>query len=103
MLTDEQGVKLHHRLVLGETLTAAEKAALDTWYAYQDELERQTLNLTHREDSLEALRQNLHAALADLVTEAQKLQQSELENERLRQEVEALKRHLSDVLLPKAA
>ncbi len=103
MLPDEQAIKLHHRSVLGETLTAEDQNALETWYAKQDAEEMQAINLEVDETELNELRAQFKMSVAQLAVEAQRLQQLEEENEALRQEVALLQQRLTRKQMLEAA
>lgn len=103
MLTDEQAIKLHHRVVLDEPLTAEEQAKLKAWYAKQDEEEAKLLKQDENNDELEEIRQKLKGSLNQLVVETRRLQQIEEENEALRREVANLLQRYQQSQMPKAA
>ena len=100
MLTDEQGVKLHHRSVLGEPLTAEEKAALEAWHRQQDEIESAQLGLRSPQTDLAQLRAEVDAAVSQLIAKTQRMQQLERENEVLRQEIARLRQKVEQALEP---
>jgi peptidoglycan hydrolase CwlO-like protein len=103
MLTDEQGVQLHHRSVRGEPLTADEKAALEAWPHHQDEIESTQLGLHLPQTDLAQLRTEIDAALSQLIAKTQRMQQLERENEMLRQEIASLRHRLERTLEPALA
>ncbi|HEX4948064.1 MAG TPA: hypothetical protein VFZ34_15435 [Blastocatellia bacterium] len=103
MLTDEQGVKLHHRSVLGETLPAEEQAALEAWYAKQDEEEMKSFQFEADEPEIAQLEQRFKESLNQLVEETHHLQQLEQENELLQQEVTRLQQRLARKQMLEAA
>jgi peptidoglycan hydrolase CwlO-like protein len=100
MLTDEQGVKLHHRSARGEPLTAEEKTALEAWHAYQDEIESARLDLHLPQTDLAQLRAEIDAALSQLIVKTQRMQQLERENEALRKEIAKLRQKVEQLLEP---
>jgi peptidoglycan hydrolase CwlO-like protein len=100
MLTDEQGVKLHHRSALGRPLTDEEKAALETWHRHQDEIESAQLGLHAPQTDLVQLRAEIDEALSQLIARTQRMQQLERENEILRQEIALLRQKVEQVLEP---
>lgn len=100
MLTDEQGVKLHHRSVRGEPLTAEEKTALEAWHAHQDEIESTRLGLHLPQTDLAQLRAEIDDALSQLIAKTQRMQQLERENEALRQEITRLRQKAERILEP---
>lgn len=65
-MTDEQAARLHHRSVLGEVLSAAEKESLQGWYELQDRLEAEQLGLTARRRSVSELEQRIKTVIQQL-------------------------------------
>lgn len=91
MITNEQGKALHLRAVRGDVLTSEERTLLDEWYANQDQQESALLSRSAESDSLAALRQQVDAAVAELVAVTQHIQSQSAENEAARREVAALR------------
>lgn len=97
MTDDTLARQLHDKATRGGALTQAERAALEAWYDEKDYEEAALLNsptpgtLT----TLDALREQLAAALARLREETQRIQAQADENEALRGEIAALSERLA--------
>ena len=103
MIADELGKQLHDRAARGESLTAADQAQLDEWYALQDSAEHRTLGLTAAEKTLAMLRAQVDAALAQLTTATKRIQDVSAENENLRRDIASLRRQLAQQPIPQVA
>lgn len=92
-MTDDTLVRqLHDKATRGDTLTEAERAILEAWYNQKDHEEAVLLNSSTPGalTTLDALREQLAAALARLREETQRIQAQAEENEALRREIAAL-------------
>jgi hypothetical protein len=67
MVTDEQGLKRHHRLVKGKPLRDEETTALAAWHTHQDESESAQRGLHLPQTEGAQLRAEIDAALAQLI------------------------------------
>jgi hypothetical protein len=95
MITEEVGKGLHDRATRGETLSAAERAELEAWYARQDAEEIAQLAGAPIPGNLEALRTQVAAAREQLRLVSERIQAQAAENERLRREIPELERQLA--------
>ncbi len=89
------GAWLHDRATRGETLTAAEQARLEAWYAAQDAAEATSLARPAASETLTALRAQIGAAAAQLETTARRVHELTSQNAALREETAALHRRLA--------
>ena len=108
MVTDEIGAKLHHRFVLGEDLTEAEKGQLNDWYARMDAEEAALLRKNYRghvptEEELEELRAKTRDAANLLEFLLGKIKSIEENNENLRKQNKILLEKVDLLLKRKAA
>ena len=86
---------LHDKATRGGTLTKAEQAELDAWYARQDAEEAAQLAVfSASSPALAALRAEVSAATRQLNEVAQRIQAQSDENEKLRQQNVALSERL---------
>ncbi len=88
------GQELHNRMTRGETLTDAERTALQAWYGAQDALESTLLQVAPP-TTPDALRADVDAALVRLKKMTQDLQRLSKENATLRSENAMLTRRLA--------
>lgn len=95
MLADEHARQLHDRATRGEILSEDAQSKLDAWYRRQDTLETQRLGLTTQERNVDKLQAQVEAALTQLQTMTERIQEIASENETLRQEIVVLRRQLS--------
>jgi hypothetical protein len=98
MIRDDLANQLHDRATRGDELLDEEQEQLESWYASQDLLERQTLPLAARGKSVAALQAQVDAILAQLTSATKRIQDVAVENEVLRREIAALRRQLVYVL-----
>jgi hypothetical protein len=87
--------QLHDKATRGEGLSAEEQARLENWYALQDQIEGQTLGLPTHEKTATTLQAQVEAALTQLMTVTNRIQQVAAENEALRRKITALRRQLA--------
>ena len=102
MVSDELGKQLHDRATRGETLSAQERASLETWYAAQDRAEMDALDLTTPE-TVTILQAQVDSVLEQLETAAKRIQELAQENDRLRGEIATLHRRLAQQASVRAA
>ena len=102
MVSDELGKQLHVRATRGEALSAQERASLETWYAAQDRVEMDALDLTTPE-TVTILQAQVDSVLEQLETAARRLQELAQENDRLRGEIAKLHRRLAQQASVRAA
>lgn len=97
MISDEEGVKLHHRAVFGESLSDEENALLQAWYTHQDALEAAEFSrgtsppIAELEENIRVLEQRV----ADTI---QRNQELAARNEALRAEIAAMRQRLKQPL-----
>ncbi len=94
MASDEIAKQLHDKATRGQTLTTKERRQLKNWYASQDSVESKALSLPSGERNLAALRIQVDAALAQLITVTRRIQATASENDALRREIATLRRQL---------
>jgi hypothetical protein len=94
MSLDEHAKQLHDKVTRGFTLSAEEQAQLDTWYAEQDQNEHLALSAASSSQRLATLQTQVEAALAQLLTATQRIQELTVHNEALRREIAVLQRRL---------
>ena len=99
MVTDTLGQHLHDRATRGEGLSAEERAQLDEWYAAKDASEAKELGLNGATNSVAAeLQAQIDAALAQLSSITRRIQEIAAENDKLRQEIAALRRQVPQLV-----
>jgi hypothetical protein len=94
-MTEAELQALHDRATRGERLSAKEQAALDIWYAQQDQLESQLLQASVRSSTLIDLHAQVTAASTQLTTVTQHIRDVLAENDKLRQEITQLQLQLA--------
>jgi hypothetical protein len=102
-MTDAHFQALHDRATRGERLSADEQAALETWYAQQDQAESQLLLAQAPPETLEHLRAQVATAAAQLETVSQRIREVLDQNEQTRHEIALLQRQLSQHSTDRAA
>ena len=102
MVPDELGKQLHDRATRGEALSVQERASLETWYAAQDRVEMDALDLTTPE-TVTILQAQVDSVLEQLETAAKRIQELARENDQLRGEIAALHRRLAQQATVRAA
>jgi hypothetical protein len=96
MVSDEISLKLHHRAMVGESLTPEEQAQLEAWYAAKDQVEAAMFIPTHPSlPNPATLQAQIDQTLTQLATSIQQIQQITQENAKLRQENTNLKQQLA--------
>jgi glutamine synthetase adenylyltransferase len=86
---------LHDRATQGLPLSDKEQAQLAQWYAREDEAEARLLGVSAGIDNTDLLQTQIKAALAQVASVTQQIQQLVLQNEELRREVTVLKQNLA--------
>jgi hypothetical protein len=94
MTIDEKGKALHDKASKGEKLSHEEQRFLEEWYAKMDQEEAISLNMAKEAGFPENLKAQIEIALAQLVKLSSRIQQIALENDKLRNENEGLRRQL---------
>jgi hypothetical protein len=95
MISEEVAKELHDRATRGLALSAAERAALDAWYAQQDAEESATLAGSQLPQNLAMLRSQVDKAMSELLVVVHSIQAQAAENERIRREVAELQGQLA--------
>lgn len=98
MISNEVGQSLHDRATRGTPLSPDEQAQLDAWYAHQDQEELQRRANAPNSHDLAELQAQIQRTAAQLVVQARHFQALTEDNARLRREIAALEKHLSDKL-----
>lgn len=99
MILKELGIQLHDRWTRGQVLTDEEQAQLEVWYQQQDAEEAKQLHLASTTVEISDLQAQVEAALAQLATVIQRVQQITAENEALRREISTLRQQLTTLKL----
>jgi hypothetical protein len=86
---------LHDKSTRGFPLSPEERAALDAWYAQQDEEERSLLESSGKSNSIGALRARVDAASAELLSVTQRVGALTAENAKLREEIVAIQERVT--------
>ncbi len=95
MTIDEKGKALHDKASKGEKLSQEEQRLLEQWYAKMDQEESISLGMAKQTEFLNNLKAQIETALSQLVKLSNRIQQIALENDKLRNENEALRRQLA--------
>lgn len=95
MIPNEIGLQLHDRATRGEELSAKERTQLEIWYSAQDVAEQKYLGMESNADSVTTLRADIEAALSRLETLTSQVHVTSNENERLRSEIQILRRQVA--------
>jgi hypothetical protein len=101
-MIDNRTQELHDKATRGATLSEAEQAELDAWYAAQDTAESQLLADAAPSQSLTHLQADVQAAVTQIRVASLRIQALAEQNEAIRQEVTALQRQLAQQT-PRAA
>lgn len=95
-MPDENLAKqLHDKATRGVVLSASEQTQLDAWYAEQDKLESNLLDLTSGPQQLKVLQAQVETALNHLLTVTQCVQELTAQNEAIRHEIATLQHQLT--------
>ncbi|MBK6433293.1 hypothetical protein [Candidatus Amarolinea dominans] len=95
MILDELRPRLHDRATRGQSLTHEEAAALEAWYAQQDQAELAQIVRTPVHD-VTLLQQQIDGALTQLAKTTQQIRRLGKENAALRRENARLRVRLAD-------
>lgn len=94
---------LHDKATRGEQLTPEEQRDLEQWYAQQDKIEADVLNIP----ALDAVDTNLHgqvhATLDQILIVTRQIQELSIENDAIRREIAELQQRLAQRPRPHAA
>jgi hypothetical protein len=102
-MTDEQLQSLHDRATRGDRLTDEEQAALDAWYALQDQAESQLLQALASPVSLSNLQSQVTATVTQLEVVTRHIRETLATNADLRREIARLQRKLAEQTTGRAA
>jgi hypothetical protein len=102
-MNDQDLQALHDRSTRGESLNADEQAALEAWYAQQDQAESQLLTGQTSPETLTQLRTQIAAAAAQLETVSQHIREALDQNDQVRREIALLQRQLAKQSTDRAA
>lgn len=86
MINDERGKVLHDKASRGEQLSEAEKQQLEKWYAYQDRLELEAIQLPAKDAVISDLQAQIETAMDELFKLTNRIKKVTAENEQLRKE-----------------
>jgi len=100
---ESRGQLLHDKATRGEVLSSEEQVQLEQWYTLQDRDESHTLSLAMRNDTPEALQAQVAAAVSQLTTVTQRIQDVATENDILRHDIAVLRRQLAHLLTSQSA
>jgi len=103
MVSENRGQLLHDKATRGEVLSPEEQTQLEQWYTLQDRTESHTLSLAMRDDTFAALQTQLAAAVSQLTTVTQRIQDVVTENDALRHDIIVLRRQLAHLLTSQPA
>ncbi|MBI4607021.1 MAG: hypothetical protein HY721_34085 [Planctomycetes bacterium] len=103
MTPEDLGKLLHDKATRGAPLTSEESALLAEWYRQQDAAETQSLTRAQDDSAVVALRAQLSQTLDQLKTAAQEIQALANGNEKLREEIAALRERVARRLGPQPA
>jgi hypothetical protein len=87
--------QLHDRATRGETLTPAERAQLEAWYAEQDRQEAEAIACKDETPSLGVLQAQVDDAISRLRVTASQIEKVAAENAAIRQEIAVLQNQLA--------
>lgn len=102
-MTNTRLQTLHDRATRGEQLTADEQAALDAWYAQEDQAESHLLLARTPLETATQLRAQVAAAAAQLEAVSQHIRAVLAENEQVRREIALLQHQLTQPSTDRAA
>lgn len=86
MVNNEEGKGLHDRASKGKRLSEVELRQLEEWYAYQDHLELETIQMPNNDIVISDLQTQIAIALRQLVSLTDRIQRVAAKNEQLRKE-----------------
>lgn len=94
MCRDAFAEQLHDKATRGLLLSTEEQTLLDAWYAEHDRQEARAIDAVRASQRLTTLHTHVEAALAQLLTTTQHIQELIAQNQTLRQEITILQRQL---------
>ena len=100
MTVDPVAQALHQKSVLGGVLTAEEQERLRQWYTMMDEEEAAMFAKARERENADGLQAQIDEVMAQIIEETQRNQTLELENAKLRAEVELLKEKIAQKMVP---
>lgn len=103
MISEGEAKTLHDRATRGLHLSDEEQALLAAWYLHEDEAETRLLRTDDAPARLATLHAQVGAALAQLATSVQRIQETAAENERIRGEIAELRHQLAGTALTQMA
>ncbi|PHN00720.1 hypothetical protein [Flavilitoribacter nigricans] len=86
MINDEEGKVLHDKASRGKQLSEVELRQLEEWYACQDHLESEAIQLPANHTVIADLQDQIGQALDELSKLTNRIKKVATENEQLRQE-----------------
>lgn len=95
MTKNERGKALHDKASKGEKLSNEELKLLEQWYAKMDQEESSAFAMAKEPEFERNLKAQIETALAQLVNLSSRIQQVALENDKLRNENEVLRRQIA--------
>lgn len=104
MISDSEAKALHDRATRSmQHLSEQEQASLAAWYHHEDAAETRLLRIGDAPAPRATLHAQIDAALAQLATSVQRIQEAAAENERIRGEITELRHQLADSVLAQVA
>jgi hypothetical protein len=103
MISDELGRHLHDRATQEEQLSAEDQAQLEAWYAAQDCVEMEALDVAEMARDATILQTQIDSATVQLTTISRRIQKTAAENAALRREINILRRRLATQAVPQPA
>ena len=103
MVTNERGQALHDKATRDLSLSSAEKADLEAWYAEMDAAESKLLNISDTSEALAYMREQVRQMNGRMMAAVRSVVELSEQNEQLRQEIAVLEQRLSQKLERQAA
>jgi hypothetical protein len=104
IIDDELGAKLHDRATTGGQLSAEEQEQLRRWYDAKDREEAEMLRANRKSLLTDGeINERIREALTVIQTLLKKIEETEAENESLKQEIAELRKRATAQPIPKAA
>lgn len=98
-----RGQTLHAKATRGEQLTPEEQRELEQWYAREDEIEADVLDVAALDEFDTNLQRQVHATLDQLQIVTRQIQELSIENDAVRREIAELQQRLAQRPTPRAA
>jgi thiazole synthase ThiGH ThiG subunit len=96
MIDDELAQRLHDEATRGAPLSTEDRDRMEQWYVRQDEEESRLLERASQPTDFAALKDQVDAALAQILTVTQRIQILTAGNDILRREIADLHRQLAE-------